>query len=166
MGKHGQYRSLVIAAVGAAVLACSAAPAFSACRLALLLGFDASSSVDPGEDRLQRQGIAQALTAPEIRTILLSTPDAPVVLAAYEWSGRYHQTMVLNWTALSSHAAIDNAAAIIATSRRAYSEFPTAVGHSLQFAAKVFETAPRCDFLTLDLSGDGVNNDGFGPRYV
>ena len=47
-----------LAALASAIL--TAAPA-SACRLALVLAIDVSSSVDAAEDRLQRQGLAAAL---------------------------------------------------------------------------------------------------------
>jgi hypothetical protein len=43
-------------------------PANSAsCRLALVLGLDISISVDEGEDRLQRHGVANALLSPTWR---------------------------------------------------------------------------------------------------
>ena len=43
-----------------------AATAQEACRLALVLAMDISSSVDPLEDALQRGGLAQALRAPDV----------------------------------------------------------------------------------------------------
>ncbi|MEX5727238.1 hypothetical protein Ga0609869_000591 [Rhodovulum iodosum] len=141
----------------------AAAPAGAACRLALVLALDISSSVDAEEDRLQRAGLAAALTAPEVREALLAQPEAPVALAVYEWSGRYQQDMLLDWRMLDSPAAIAGAAAQIAGSKRSYAEFPTAMGYGIGYAARVFRGAPECLFRTLDISGDGINNDGFGP---
>lgn len=165
MDKHGQYRPLVkILALLAALVV--AAPAQATCRLALLIGLDISSSVDDGEDRLQRAGLAAALRAPEIQQALLAIKGAPVALAVYEWSGRVQQDVLLDWQILDSPAAINNAAGFIAASSRPYAGFPTAIGHSLEYAGTMFARAPACDFQTLDLTGDGVNNDGFGPRIA
>ena len=45
-----------------------------ACRLALSLGLDVSSSVDAREYRLQTEGLAAALIAPEVRGAFLAAP--------------------------------------------------------------------------------------------
>ncbi|MGC9371561.1 MAG: DUF1194 domain-containing protein, partial [Paracoccaceae bacterium] len=79
-----------------------AAAAQGVCRLALLLALDVSSSVDAGEDRLQREGLAAALLSPAVTEALLETPDAPVALAAYEWSGRYQQKVLLDWQLITT----------------------------------------------------------------
>lgn len=153
---------LFIATGAAGVSALLPTGAGAACRLALLLAMDISSSVDGAEDRLQRQGLARALTAPAVREAFLSS-DEPVALALYEWSGRYQQRLVLPWALIATPADLDAAAARIAGSTRSYSEFPTAMGYAIGYAASVFAKAPDCLFRTLDISGDGVNNDGFGP---
>lgn len=138
----------------------------AACRLALLLALDVSSSVDAGEDRLQRAGVARALSSPDVRAALLGIPGAPVALAAYEWSGRFQQFPVLDWTLLESDADILRAAATISGSLRHTDRFPTAIGYALGHAASVFAAAPDCFMRTLDVSGDGVNNDGFGSALA
>ena len=151
-----------LAALGLLALPLAGA-AQAECRLALALGLDISSSVDPAEDRLQRQGLAAALTAPEIVEALLSVPGQDVALAVFEWSGRYQQDMTLDWRLLQSRADILAAARAIAGSKRRYAEFPTAIGFALGYAAGVFRAAPPCQYLTLDMSGDGRNNEGFSP---
>ena len=59
------------------------------CRLALVLALDVSASVDSHEDRLQREGLARALVAPEVVRAFLA--GAPVALYVFEWSGPLHQ---------------------------------------------------------------------------
>ncbi len=145
---------------------CFADSAAAQCRLALVLALDVSSSVDAREDRLQRDGLTSALLSPEIVTAFLETPEAPVALAVYEWSGRYRQTRLLNWTLMDSRAAILSAATAISESKRSVNEFPTAMGYAIGHAATVFREGPECLFRTLDVSGDGINNDGFGPRLA
>ena len=160
MGEHGKHRPLVRAA---AILAacCAASPAF-ACRLALLLALDVSSSVDATEDRLQRGGLVAALTAPEVQAAFFAN-DMPVALAVYEWSGRYNQEVVLDWLLIDSPAALVVAAETVAASVRSHSEFPTAMGYALGFGAEMLARAPRCLRQTIDMAGDGQNNEGFGP---
>ncbi|MHC0054364.1 DUF1194 domain-containing protein [Actibacterium sp. D379-3] len=143
-----------------------AGPAQAGCRLALLLALDISSSVDDAEDRLQRDGLAAALLSPEVQAALLATPEAPVALAVYQWSGRQQQQTVLGWTLLSGPDAVLGAARAIRDSRRSDTDFPTAMGYALGHAATLFRAAPDCLFRTIDISGDGVNNDGFGPALA
>ncbi|WP_243627608.1 DUF1194 domain-containing protein [Rhodovulum sp. BSW8] len=150
----------------AALLALAPIQAEAGCRLALLLALDISSSVDPGEDALQRAGLAAALKSSEVQAAILSVPDRPVALAVYEWSGRYQQRVVVPWRLLESPSAILGAAEAIAGSRRSYAAFPTAMGFGLAFGARLFDSAPDCTERTLDMSGDGINNDGFGPELA
>ena len=141
----------------------AASPAFGQCRLALALALDISSSVDDAEDKLQRQGLANALISDEVRAAILSESGQAVALAVFEWSGRYQQDMIVDWRVLSSEADIFLTAEEIRSSRRSYSDFPTALGYALGYAAGVLADAPLCLFQTLDVSGDGVNNEGFKP---
>ncbi len=151
----------------AAVLALSLAlPAGAAeCRLALLLGLDISSSVDPSEDALQRGGMRAALLSPAVQDAFFAI-DMPVALAVFEWSGRYNQEIVLDWTMVRSPEQLRLAADRIAASKRSYAEFPTAMGEALIFGAQMMARGPKCLTRTIDMAGDGENNEGPGPRDV
>jgi len=133
------------------------------CRLALLLAIDVSSSVDKTEDTLQRGGVVSALTAPDVVAAFFAS-DQPVAIAAFEWSGRYQQDILLDWTVIDSRAALITAAETIAASTRKHDDFPTAMGYALGFGARMLERAPACLRKTIDMAGDGRNNEGFGPR--
>mmetsp|Transcript_23516 Transcript_23516/g.41493 ORF Transcript_23516/g.41493 Transcript_23516/m.41493 type:complete len:243 (+) Transcript_23516:1003-1731(+) len=163
MGEHGKHRLLVRLSATLALL-CAASPA-AACRLALLLALDVSSSVDATEDQLQRGGLVAALTAPEVQAAFFAVDD-PVALAVYEWSGRYNQEVVLDWLVIDGPAALLSAAETIAASERSHNEFPTAMGYALGYGAKMLGRAPRCLYQTIDMAGDGQNNEGFGPRLA
>jgi len=158
--------SSALRAVVATLALAVAAPAAAQqppCRLALALGMDISSSVDPLEDALQRGGLARALRSPEVVDAILSQPDRHVALAMFEWSGRLQQDLVIPWVLLTDIATIEAVSQRIARSQRSYAEFSTAIGHALEFSHALFDAGPACDAYTLDLSGDGANNDGFGP---
>ena len=137
-----------------------AAPA-EACRLALLLALDVSSSVDATEDQLQRQGLAAALDSPEVRQAMLG--HGPVSLGVFEWSGKWQQDWLQPWTLVASGADLDQVITQLATSQRVESRYPTALGYAISFAEQAFRVAPRCTYRTLDISGDGTSNDGFSP---
>lgn len=156
-------KAVALAFVALSVLG-SAAHATS-CRLALLLAIDISSSVDAQEDALQRGGLAAALQAPEVAKAFFSA-DQHVALAIYEWSGRYNQQVLLNWTVIDSVPTLMSAAQSLAVSRRSHNDFPTAMGHALGFGAGMLERAPACTYQTLDMAGDGQNNDGFSPTQA
>ena len=151
------------AALALVLMAGLVGPAAAACRLALVLAMDVSSSVDEVEYGLQRTGLAAALNAPEIRHAILSGGDGHVALMVYEWSGKRKQSVVLDWTALHDQADIDRAVATLAGATRSESEFPTAMGYGLGYAAGVLRRGPVCTRRVIDVSGDGLNNEGFGP---
>lgn len=133
-----------------------------ACRLALILAMDVSSSVDATEDALQRGGMAAALLDADVQAAFFASPD-PVALAVFEWSGRYNQQDLLDWQLIQSPADLDKVAALLSESKRSHNDFPTAMGHALGHAAVRLQDMPACLFKTIDLAGDGINNDGFGP---
>lgn len=148
-----------------AILGAASAASASTCRLALLLALDVSSSVDAAEDTLQRSGLVAALTAPEVRAAFFATPQ-PVALAVYEWSGRYNQEVILDWMLIDSPERLLRAAETVATSKRSHNDFPTAMGYALGFGAGMLAEAPTCSYKTLDVAGDGQNNEGFSPAQA
>ncbi|MEM8541989.1 MAG: DUF1194 domain-containing protein [Pseudomonadota bacterium] len=135
------------------------------CALALVLAIDVSSSVDPGEYSLQMRGMANTLRDSEvIESIRLS---GGIQLFAFEWSGRRQQVGILPWTYLSDRASVLAAASIIENHPRGHSDLPTSLGFALGYAAIQLQKAPQtCSRQVIDVSGDGVNNDGYEPRLA
>ncbi|WP_299636879.1 DUF1194 domain-containing protein [uncultured Ruegeria sp.] len=135
------------------------------CRLALALAMDISVSVDEAEDLLQRQGLAAALIAPDVQEAFFSSP-MPVALAVYEWSGRSTQHVILNWLLIEDISDLLFASGQISDSVRSDAGSATAMGYALAFGSTLMNQAPKCLFQTIDLSGDGSNNDGYGPQIA
>ncbi|QBF32807.1 DUF1194 domain-containing protein [Thalassococcus sp. S3] len=150
--------------IRAAAIAMSLAGPVAAaeCRLALVLAMDVSSSVDMAEDSLQRGGLAAALLAPPVQDAFFASP-LPVAIAVYEWSGRYNQELLVDWTLIETPAHLRGVARTIGKSSRSHNEFPTAMGYALAYGAGLFQRGPDCLFRTLDMAGDGENNEGFPP---
>jgi len=146
-------------------LALWAAPA-QACRLALVLAMDVSSSVNADEDRLQRTGLAAALMDPEVQAAFFAAGD-PVALHVFEWSGRNDQVrLIADWALIETPDDLATVAASIALSPRSRTDMPTAMGHAMGYAATLLENGPECLFHTIDVAGDGENNDGFSPALA
>lgn len=149
-------------AAGAFVLLSGGTLQAADCPLALVLALDASSSVDGREYRLQAQGLEYAFTDPDVEAAILGAGG--ILATAFEWSGRNQQVIHAGWSWLDSRASIAGFARRLGTAQRGFDEFPTSLGHALGFAAIQLSRAPvACTRQVIDVSGDGVNNDGFGP---
>lgn len=159
------------AACGLAALLALAAPAVAQdCRLALVLALDVSASVDEGEDRLQRQGLARALLAPEV--VQASLQGDPVALFVFEWAGPGYQVdLTPGWHVVDTEEDLAAVAAALSVGRggaegRRARDGGTALGTALVHAAALLSDAPPCAARTVDVSGDGENNQGLGPADV
>lgn len=136
------------------------------CRLALALALDVSGSVNFMEYRLQLDGVANALTHPEVIAAIVSTPGAEVALAIYEWSGPAFQRVLVDWTRLAGPADVAAVAAQLRTTGRVGADPSTAIGAAMVFGAGVLGSAPPCWRQVIDISGDGKSNTGPTPRDV
>lgn len=152
---------------GLAALCVSAASAVAQdpvqCRLALAIGMDVSGSVDRVEYRLQMDGLANALLNPEVQRQVLQSPETPIYLSAFEWAGRTNQRLIFNWTALDSPEAIADLANTLRKAERVMGPNDTAIGAAMIAGEELFNRLPGCWRYTLDLSGDGTNNNGPEP---
>ena len=153
-------------AIALALLASGTSVAQSACRQALALGVDVSGSVDAGEYRLQMDGIAAALTDPAVSATILAQPGAPVALAVYEWSGTDFQRIIVDWTLVDGPERLQAIAARMLATERVPARYSTSLGSALTFGAALIARSPDCWQATLDISGDGKNNDGPDPRSL
>lgn len=136
------------------------------CRQALALGLDVSGSVDAREYRLQIDGVAVALSDPEVRDKLFAMPSAPVRLMVYEWSGPSDQAVLVPWTAIDSIAALDLVIETLRQTRRRDATPGTALGVAMSQGAFYLSQQRACWKRTLDISGDGKSNLGPRPRDV
>lgn len=151
--------------LAACLLALWSSAVVAECRLALVLAVDVSSSVDATEHALQRQGLAAALVDPAVAGAILDG-TGPVALAIFEWSGRYQQAVLQDWVLLGSQADLEAVADRVRALPRSYTEYPTAMGYALGYAAGLLRRAPACDRRVVDVSGDGITNEGFRPQLA
>ena len=146
------------------ILILASPSAHAACRQALVLALDVSSSVDDAEYSLQMQWLAGVLSDPEVQDALLANPKNPVMLAIFEWAGRDDQRLILGWTRLVSKTDLAGISAILMQQGRKGGTRSTAIGRALTYAGDLLEQVPDCWQHTVDISADGKNNDGYRPK--
>ncbi|WP_323042447.1 DUF1194 domain-containing protein [Gemmobacter sp.] len=129
-----------------------------ACEAALVLAMDVSGSVDPGEWRLQADGLAAALADREIREVLV---QGQVALAVVQWSAMGQQALAIPWQRMLDGGAVARMADRVRQMPRAFPGSDTAVGEALAFSLAQFAAVPDCRRSIIDMSGDGDENTGF-----
>ncbi|MBM2320214.1 MULTISPECIES: DUF1194 domain-containing protein [Marivita] len=134
-----------------------------ACRTALILTMDVSQSVDPGEYRLQIDGLAAALRDPEIAEILVRDQ---VALSVIQWSGVDAQEVSLDWTQMVSPSHVHLFASAVERLPRAFVMSNTAPAEALRHALRHFDSGPNCARRVIDMSGDGTPNAGGEVRQM
>ena len=142
----------------AALFLCLTIQPARACETALLLSIDVSGSIDAGDYRLQVEGLAAALSDPEVAEALVA---GQVALAVVQWSGVEEQALVLPWQRMLSDPDTARFAARAAAIPRAFQGSDTAVGQAIRFATAQFAAVPDCARRVIDISGDGQENAGF-----
>lgn len=129
-----------------------------ACETALLLAIDVSGSIDRGEYALQVQGLADALSDPEVAGIL---ERGQVALSVVQWSGVGMQALVLPWQRMRTGTDVALFAERARMLPRAFDGSDTAVGEAVAFSVAQFAQVPDCRRHVIDISGDGPENAGF-----
>ena len=128
----------------------------------LVLAVDVSFSMDPQEQRLQREGYVAALRSGEVRAAIGQGLIGRIAVLYMEWAGADDQTVVVDWQVLSDPASIDAFADSIAAAplSRVYR---TSISAALSRASHLLESNDiRGLRRVIDMSGDGPNNQG-GP---
>lgn len=157
---------LLALAAPAALAALAETPEGHSCSVALVLGLDVSSSVDPVEHRLQTDGLAGAFRDEAVVDAILGGIGSGVMVAVYEWSGFSQQEMIVDWTWLGDSDAIGEFADRLEGNVRQSDSWPTSLGRAVEFATQLHDANPRACFRrVIDISGDGVNNHGAGPDW-
>src|SRR6266849_3137567 len=126
----------------------------------LVLAVDISYSMEPDEQALQREGYITALTSREFLEALRHGMHGKIAVTYFEWAGASDQRIVVPWRLIDGPAAAKTFTDAIAAApyRRAYR---TSISGALHFALPLFEDSGfRGLRRVIDVSGDGVNNQG------
>ncbi len=136
------------------------APAVKACDLALALAVDVSGSVDSDEFRIQMDGLAAGLRDPVVSEALVR---ANARLMLVQWTGSSRQRITVPWTEIDGFPAIDGFAEKVASDPRVWRNFSTAIGEALEVIVSSFSEVSDCKRHLIDISGDGISNEGVEP---
>ena len=153
--------------IGALVLGLLPVPApAGACALELILAVDVSGSIDSREFTLQTNGLADAFENPSL-VAAIGELEGGVLVTMTHWSGSTRHRRMTGWHRLSDAPSMARFAAKARSTERAWRNYSTAVGEALVHAARVSATAPEtCKRRVIDISGDGVSNEGRAPSTV
>lgn len=130
-----------------------------ACDVALALTVDVSGSINPEEFRLQMDGLAGALRDSSVADALVK---AQAQVSVILWSGASRQEITVPWRKMGNLADVDALALTVATAERPWRHFSTAIGEMLAITAPLFNEV-ACKRKVIDVSGDGVSNEGQIP---
>jgi len=126
----------------------------------LVLAVDISYSMDPEEQRLQREGYAQALVSPSFIAAVRSGAYGKIVIAYLQWASQTDQDVLLPWTVIDGPESARMAAEKLSEApyRRAQR---TSISGAIDSAMALFEGNGFHGMRrVIDVSGDGANNSG------
>jgi len=128
--------------------------------VALVLAVDVSYSMDPQEQRLQREGYVQAILSPQFLAAIRSGPYGRIAITYMQWASATDHDVVLPWTLIdgpeTARAVADRLSE--APYRRARR---TSISGAIDEAIRMFENSNFKGWRRIiDVSGDGANNDG------
>lgn len=131
----------------------------------LVLAVDVSLSMDPEEQRLQREGYMEALVDPEIMKAIKAGQHGRIAVTYVEWAGPDIQIHLLPWRVIDGLPAAQ--AFVEELRERPYSRYRrTSISAALEYSARLFDDNPyQGGRRVIDVSGDGANNSGapLGP---
>jgi len=150
----------IAAPSGPQIMAQRGAPAAVQVDAEVVLAVDVSYSMDPDEQQLQREGYMAAITSREFMQALRQGMNGRIAMTYFEWAGSHHQQIIVPWRLIDGPESADGFAADIGRARYTRAS-RTSISSALLFAAPLFEgSGYRGVRRVIDVSGDGVNNNG------
>jgi hypothetical protein len=126
----------------------------------VVLAVDVSYSMDPEEQQLQREGYMAAITSLQFMQALKAGMHGKIALTYFEWAGSHHQQIIVPWQLIDGPESADAFSAAIGRARYTR-QSRTSISTALLFAAPLFDGSGfRGIRRVIDVSGDGVNNNG------
>ncbi len=131
--------------------------------VALVLAVDASGSIDAGEFQLQKEGIAQAIAAPEVLATIGGGRHGRIAIAYVEWGSPGGARTIVDWKLVGGAAeAAEFGRAVLAAPRSPQSY--NAIGDAIDHAVRLLAQCPcRPTRRIIDVSGDNPDNRSHLP---
>jgi hypothetical protein len=126
----------------------------------VVLAVDVSYSMDPDEQALQREGYMAAITSREFMHAISQGMHGRIAMTYFEWAGMHHRQIIVPWRVIDGPETADGFAADIGRARYTRAS-RTSISGAMLFAMPLFDGSGfRGVRRVLDISGDGVNNNG------
>lgn len=139
----------------AAALAQSDAPRVD---VALVLTVDASGSIDTEEFQLQKEGIAQAVAAPEVLSAIQSGRNGRIAIAYVEWGAPGGAQTVVDWMLVGDVTEANAFGDTVLAAPRSVQSY-NAIGDAIDHAVRLFGACPcQPTRRIIDVSGDNPDN--------
>lgn len=131
--------------------------------LALVLAVDVSTSMDPDEQDLQRQGYVEAFRSSLVHDAIRNGMYGQIAVAYVEWAGVHaprYQSLVVPWTILSGSSDAASFADRLAQTP-VHRVAGTSISGAIDFSVALFWSGHvLASRRVIDISGDGSNNQG------
>ncbi len=128
--------------------------------LLLVLAIDVSRSIVEHDARLQRNGYRTAFLDREVRAAIRGGPIGAIAVAYVEWAAFDRQELLIPWTRIGTEADAQRWGD--ALEAKPWSSISwTSLSGALRFSTEVLAASPfEGTRKVVDVSGDGVNNNG------
>jgi len=130
--------------------------------LALVLAVDVSTSMDPEEQSLQRQGYVEAFRSPAVHQAIHKGLVGRIAVTYVQWAGAHprFQNVAVSWTILETSEDSLSFAERLARAP-VHRMAGTSIAEAIDFSSSLLSSR---HFLAarrvIDISGDGSNNQG------
>ncbi len=128
--------------------------------LALVIAVDVSSSMEPDEQQLQREGFVNAFRSALVHEAIQGGVLGRIAVTYVEWSGVKDQLVLVPWTVMDGSEGANSFAARLARKPMRQSGM-TSISGAIDFGRSLFADLDAVPARrVIDISGDGPNNDG------
>jgi hypothetical protein len=134
--------------------------------VAIVFAVDVSASVGPATAYLQREGHAEALSSPETMAAIEINPVGCIAVTYLEWSSPGQLRTIVPWSTICNAVDAEPIAAAIRKNGYQGAGCARKCSTSISFALDAARTilgryAGAVRRKVIDISANGVNNDGF-----
>ena len=147
----------------AALLASSSTCAFAEdinVDVELVLAVDASRSMEPFEQKIQRDGYIAAFRRKEVINAIREGVNGRVAITYVEWAGSTVQRIIIPWTLVDSAEAAEKLATALEQPIPS-TQSRTSISGAIDFSSSLFDNNGFKGMRkVIDISGDGANNNG------
>ena len=155
---HRQSRIIAFAAIAMCVLAAADTARAQAVDLALVLVIDNSGSIDPSESALQFNGYAEAFRSAELVKEMTAGPNGAIAVSVLLFSDVVQS--LGGWRIIDDQGSASQFANMLSSASSSGSG-GTHIAQALQAAVMELSSCPYpASAATIDLSGDGPDNEG------